>query len=122
MGNPRRESRSAPTGFTEAVAIRFAGGVTLVRRGCDQLACRARDYDCPYGAWFLWYGPIFGKMWMAGIGKTEEELGSPVQGIVIAGGSTLVMAIAFAFLLTVPDTVNLATGMLFGALIGIGFL
>ena len=51
---------------------------------------------------FLWYGPIFGKIWMAAMGKTQEELGSPTQGIIISGVSALIMAIALALLLTLP--------------------
>jgi hypothetical protein len=60
-------------------------------------------------------------MWMAAIGKTAEQLGSPTQGVIVSAISTLVMAIALALLLTLPDTVNLTTGLLMGALAGIGF-
>ena len=73
---------------------------------------------------FLWYGPVFGNIWMAGMGKTREEMGSSTQSIVISGVSALVMAIALACLLTLPapNTVNLAGGALVGAVAGIGFV
>ena len=74
------------------------------------------------GLGFLWYGPVFGNMWMAGLGKTREELGSSTQGIAVSAVSALIMAIALACVLTLPDTVNVAGGMLLGAVAGIGFV
>jgi hypothetical protein len=71
---------------------------------------------------FLWYGPLFGRLWMEGIGKTREELGSPTTALITAAVSALVMAFALALLLTVPEDVNVGTGLIFGAIIGIGFV
>ena len=70
----------------------------------------------------LWYGPLFGKMWLRGIGRTQEELGSGTQAIIVASLAALVMAFALALLLTVPERVDVVTGLTFGALTGVGFV
>ncbi len=71
---------------------------------------------------FVWYGPLFGKMWLNAIGRTQEELGSGTQAIIIASIGALVMSVALALLLTVPERVDLVTGVTFGALTAIGFV
>lgn len=46
----------------------------------------------------LWYGPLFGKMWMNLIGKTEEEIRAdmkPVKMYVV----TFIMALIMAYVL-----------------------
>lgn len=29
---------------------------------------------------FLWFGPVFGKMWLASMGETKESVGARMQG------------------------------------------
>jgi len=41
---------------------------------------------------FLWYGPLFGKMWMRAIGLNAEQVGSGTSSIIIASLAALVMA------------------------------
>lgn len=71
---------------------------------------------------FLWYGPLFGKTWLAAMGKKMDELGDPTRAIVISTISTFVMALALAILLTTANPPSLTTGILFGALAGIGLV
>tara|TARA_R110002073_G_scaffold250803_3_gene413484 strand:+ start:1786 stop:2190 length:405 start_codon:yes stop_codon:yes gene_type:complete len=49
---------------------------------------------------FLWYGPLFGKRWMALHGYTEESMAGTNMTVVMAKGLTnsLVMAIGLAFM------------------------
>ena len=71
---------------------------------------------------FLWYGPLFGKMWSEATGKTPEEMGTPGSSIAIAIVCGLVEAIAMALVLTLPSAVDLGTGLALGLLIAIGFV
>jgi hypothetical protein len=35
---------------------------------------------------FLWYGPLFGKLWLREVGKTREEIAQgPATGMISAG-------------------------------------
>ena len=72
---------------------------------------------------FLWYGPLFGRIWMREIGRTEEELRrGATRAIVTATIASLVMAFAFALLLTLADAPNVVTGVVWGLVLGIGFV
>lgn len=71
---------------------------------------------------FLWYGPVFGKIWLAGMGKTREEMTGAAGGYVVAILASVVTAIALAMLLTVPENVTLGTGCVYGLLTSIGFV
>ena len=71
---------------------------------------------------FLWYGPIFGKMWMRAVGLTEEQVGSGASSIAIASLAALVMSAAFALLLTIGTGVTLVTGVIWGLVLAIGFV
>lgn len=76
---------------------------------------------------FLWYGPLFGKPWLAALGKTEEELkaGSRAglgNAIVIGVLCSVVAAIALAIILTMSDTPDLESGSKIGFLAAIGFV
>ena len=72
---------------------------------------------------FLWYGPLFGETWIRSIGKTREEIaGGGNVPYVVSTLSTLVMAFALALLLTLPDQVNVVTGIVFGLLAAVGFI
>jgi hypothetical protein len=76
---------------------------------------------------FLWYGPLFGKSWLAALGKTEEELkAGSKQGlgnaIVIGIVASIVTAIALAIILTMSQTPDLASGAKIGLLGAVGLV
>jgi hypothetical protein len=71
---------------------------------------------------FLWYGPVFGRIWLAGMGKTREEMTGAAGGYVVAILASFVTAIALALLLTVPENVDLETGCVYGLITSIGFV
>lgn len=72
---------------------------------------------------FLWYGPLFGKAWMAASGKTREEMGGGGAGAAYAVGmvSALVSAVALALILNLVADPEVAEGLVAGALVGVGF-
>ena len=70
---------------------------------------------------FLWYGPIFGNTWMTALGRTREEIGGANSSYAVAAGSSLVMAAAFALLLTIGTGVTLVSGIVWGLVLAIGF-
>lgn len=71
---------------------------------------------------FLWYGPLFGKQWIAGLGKTPEEmsdrsgLGAAVSVGVV---SSVVAAIALAALLSMSSDPDMERGAMVGLLVGL---
>lgn len=73
---------------------------------------------------FLWYGPLFGRMWMSARGTTREEMqarGVSPAPFVVAGIGSLLSAIALALLLSLADEVDAIDGLMVGLLAGIGF-
>ena len=71
---------------------------------------------------FLWYGPLFGKQWMAGIGKTPEEMQAGATPAMIVGVlSSILSAVVLALLLTTDENPDLAAGVMLGLLVSIGF-
>ena len=73
---------------------------------------------------FLWYGPLFGGTWMRAIGKTREEISETGGALPYAVSivSTLVLAFVLALFLTLPDQVDLVTGIVFGLIAAVGFI
>ena len=69
----------------------------------------------------LWYGPLFGKMWMKLMGKTEEEIReglSPIKMYVVPFIASLVMAFVLAHILEAFAKAYEATGLVAGAQAG----
>lgn len=68
---------------------------------------------------FLWYGPLFGKPWMAARGMTPEDaqdrsgLGNAITIGVIA---SIVSAVALALLLSLSETPDVTSGWKVGLL------
>lgn len=61
----------------------------------------------------LWYSPwLFGSRWQTLIGKTDDELGSPVAAMAIAGLMFLVMGAGMSWI--IPDGVSIGVGMMWG--------
>jgi hypothetical protein len=73
----------------------------------------------------LWYGQIFSEAWLAGIGKTAEQLmqetkGSPLPYI-IGFGAIFVMCCMLTWLIGRLEARTLVGGVKLGALCAIGF-
>jgi hypothetical protein len=67
---------------------------------------------------FLWYGPLFGKQWMAAIGKTKEDMsGSPGPAVAVGIVMSLVRAVILALLIGLSATPDLASGLKVGLLL-----
>ena len=65
----------------------------------------------------LWYGPLFGKMWLGLVGKTEEEIresASPLKMYVVTFIMTLVMAFVLAHVLQAFADAYSVTGLIAG--------
>lgn len=71
---------------------------------------------------FLWYGPLFGKIWMRSIGKTQEELGSAGSSIAVSMISHAVAAVALAWLIGATSQPDLVTGISYGLIVAVGFV
>jgi len=77
----------------------------------------------------LWYGPIFGKLWMSWMGFTEEELRASFNPVKTYGGSlllSLVEAYVLAHILDAFsagfDSAGLGAGMQAGFWCWLGFV
>lgn len=70
----------------------------------------------------IWYGPLFGKAWMAASGKTEEELQqrNMVQVFTVSLLFILIAAINLEMFIGSEGTLNY--GMFAGLLAGIGWV
>ena len=69
----------------------------------------------------LWYQPFtFGKAWMAALGKSADELGSPGPGMLVSAVGCLVVAFVVETLRAGLDIETLTEGAVLGAMIGIG--
>ncbi len=77
---------------------------------------------------FVWYGPLFGKAWMAAIGKTPESMkADPNQASVaqaVTGGviASILSAITLALLLSLSETPDLESGLIIGLLVSVGIM
>lgn len=78
----------------------------------------------------LWYGPLFGKKWMAMMGITEKSMKSmkdsciltPAQSMSIGFVSTLVMAYVLKHVLVYAGAATLAEGLQGAFWVWLGFL
>jgi hypothetical protein len=74
---------------------------------------------------FIWYGLIFAKTWQAATGRTDEVVraeGGATQSLVVGSIAALVMAAAFAALLTISPDRDITTGVAWGLILGAGFV
>jgi hypothetical protein len=72
---------------------------------------------------FLWYGPLFGRLWMERRGLSREQVAAGGGGaIAVATVASLVMSAAFALLLTIPPNVSVVNGVVWGLVLGAGFV
>ena len=70
----------------------------------------------------IWYGPVFGKAWMAAIGKTEDDLQPSPAPFIISFFTALVTCIVLAALMNGLAIDTLGGGLAMGALVGVGFI
>ena len=70
----------------------------------------------------LWYGPLFGKAWLAALGKTEDDIQPSPQPFIVSAVTTLITCIVVAALMRMLEMTGLVSGLLFGLLTGIGFI
>ncbi|MEL7834745.1 DUF1761 domain-containing protein [Fodinibius sp. Rm-B-1B1-1] len=77
---------------------------------------------------WLWYGPLFGKAWMAAVGFTEEDLqeGNMAKIFGLAFIFEFIMAFNLAMFLTgspeAAETMTATTGAFYGFLTGFGWI
>ena len=69
---------------------------------------------------FLWYGPLFGKLWLRSIGKKQEELSSNAGMYVFAFLAALVSAYVLAVLVAALGVTVWWRGAVLGALVSVG--
>jgi hypothetical protein len=69
---------------------------------------------------FLWYGPLFGKVWLRSIGKKQEELQSRAGMYVVAFLAALVTAYVLAALIAGLGVTVWWWGAVVGAVISVG--
>jgi hypothetical protein len=73
----------------------------------------------------LWYGQLFSEAWLAGIGKTAEQLTAETRGsplpYIIGFGAIYVMCCMLTWLIGRLDARSAAGGAKLGALCAIGF-
>ena len=70
----------------------------------------------------LWYGPLFGKAWMAALGKTEDDIQPSPEPFIVSAGAALVTCIVVAALMRGLEMTGVVTGMVFGLITGVGFI
>ena len=73
----------------------------------------------------LWYGPLFGKPWMAVNNLTEEmikEQGGAIKGYIVAVVVSAVIAFVIALLAEAVGVANAGEGAILGAVAGAGFV
>lgn len=77
-----------------------------------------------FGLGALWFGPLYGKSWMAAHGWTEEDLagGNPMRSLGIRAVATLVAAFVLAHFVNLAGAETIAAGMQLGFWIWLGFV
>ena len=71
---------------------------------------------------FFWYGPVFGKAWVAALGKTEDEIQPSPTPFIVSVVAALVTCIVVAALLKGLGMSGGVDGAVLGLVTGIGFI
>lgn len=69
---------------------------------------------------FLWYGPLFGKTWMAMIGKSMDEIESDSTMYLFSTVSALITAFVLALVVAAFGASTLTGGAVLGGLVWVG--
>jgi hypothetical protein len=67
---------------------------------------------------FLWYGPVFGKVWAAEVGMTDEKAKSSNKGVIFGGAFVLALIQASTFAMFLGPVKN-PEGALYGLCAGL---
>ena len=70
----------------------------------------------------VWYGPAFGKAWMAALGKTEKDLSGPAKPMIISFFTSFITAHPLALLVNTLDITTVYGGVVLGLYAGIGLI
>ncbi len=70
----------------------------------------------------LWYGPLFGKAWLAAIGKKAEDIKPSPGPFIISFFTALITSIVLAVLINALAIFSITGGVLLGCLTGVGFI
>ena len=70
----------------------------------------------------IWYGPLFGKLWLRSIGKTKDDLNNPAPAMITSFIMSLIMAFGLALLLKNLGVDRLIIGVTLALLVGVGFV
>lgn len=72
---------------------------------------------------FIWYGPLFSKMWMKEVGLSEKEVeNGPGAGYAIAFASSTFLGSVMSYLVIRFGIMSALEGAMFGLIIGLGFV
>lgn len=72
---------------------------------------------------FVWYGPLFANAWMKELGITEDDIkGGPGIGYFYTFIAALVMGAITSLFVHFFGITDLATGALFGLMLGVGYV
>ncbi|OOZ39842.1 hypothetical protein BOW53_09970 [Solemya pervernicosa gill symbiont] len=71
----------------------------------------------------LWYSPLlFGDQWLRAIGKSQAELGAPLQAMLGSMFAALIAAVAVEYLVVATESYSLLSGATIGALLGVAIV
>lgn len=70
----------------------------------------------------LWYGPLFGKAWVAALGKSEDEIQPTPTPFVVSAVAALITCVVVAALMHGLDLTGIGPGLLFGLITGVGYI
>lgn len=70
----------------------------------------------------VWYGPLFGKAWMAAIGKTEKDIQPSVTPFIVSFVTALITSVVLALLIGAFGMTEWLDGGVLGLVCGVGFI
>ena len=71
---------------------------------------------------WLWYGPLFGRAWLAALGKSVEELQPSPTPFIVSFATALVTCVVLAAIMQGLGVANVVGGLALGLVTGIGFI
>ena len=71
---------------------------------------------------YLWYGPVFGKAWLAALGKDESEIQPSPTPFIVSFVTMLLTCIVMAWMVQALAIDTWLAGACLGALIGIAYI
>lgn len=71
---------------------------------------------------YVWYGPVFGKAWLAALGKTEDEIEPSPTPFIVSAVAALATCLVVAALMNGLGMTGIGDGAVLGLLTGVGFI